>query len=89
MTTITYTKTGLVIDGHAGDPVVCHGISAISQMVANYVIDNHWGSASSSDGRLKIDVSEQYFGCDLFRAMRVAFKDIAQEYPNNVKIIYS
>ena len=89
MTQIVYTRNGIIIDGHTKDPVVCHGLSAISQKVANYVIDNHLGSASSSDGRLKIDVSEQYFGCDLFRAMRVAFKDIAQEYPNNVKIIYT
>ena len=87
MTTITYIDRGLVIDGHAGDPVVCHGISAISQMVANYVIKKGWGDVRVQEGHLEIkNVTE--CGNDLFKAMRSAFKDIAEEYPGNVKIVY-
>lgn len=89
MTTITYTDKGVTIDGHAGNPVVCHGISAISQMVGNYVEDKGWGSVSRGDGHLEIqDTGQKHFGCDLFCAMVTAFEDIAREYPENVKIIY-
>lgn len=87
MTTITYIDCDIVIDGHAADSVVCHGVSAISQMVANYVTEKGWGDVSVQDGHLEIkNVTE--CGNDLFKAMSSAFKDIAEEYPGNVKIIY-
>lgn len=86
MTTIIYTDVGVVIDGHADNPIVCHGISAISQMAANYVADNGWGTVVQSEGHLEITVKEQYLGNDLFRAMRQGLRDIAESYPGNVKI---
>lgn len=87
MTTITYTETGIIVEGHAADPVVCHGISAITQMVANYVSDNEWGTVTLSDGYLEINnVKEQYCGNDLFKAMSRAIRDIAENYPGNVEI---
>lgn len=87
MTTITYIDCGLVIDGHAGDSEVCHGISAISQMVANYVTEKGWGDVRVQEGHLEIkNVTE--CGNDLFKAMSSAFRDIAEEYPENVKIVY-
>lgn len=89
MTTITYIDRGLVIDGHAGDPVVCHGISAISQMVANYVTEKGWGDVRVQEGHLEIkNITDTGCGNDLLKAMCSAFKDIAEEYPENVKIAY-
>ena len=89
MTTITYIDRGLVIDGHAGDSVVCHGISAISQMVANYVTEKGWGDVRVQEGHLEIkNVIDIKCGNDLFRAMSSAFEDIAEEYPGNVKIVH-
>lgn len=86
MVTITYKNMGIIIDGHAEEPVVCHGISALTQTVANYVADNGWGSVLLSEGHLEITVKEQHFGNDLFRAMRSGIRDIAESYPGNVRI---
>lgn len=87
MTTITYTEKGIVIDGHAEDPVACHGISAISQMVSGFVQERGWGTVEISEGHLEIrNVEEQYYGDHLFQAMAIAFEDIANQYPDSVKI---
>lgn len=89
MVTITHINMGIIIDGHAQDPVVCHGISAITQMVANYVADNGWGDVAQSEGHLEIkNVGREYFSNDLFRAMVKGLNDIAENYPGNVKIEY-
>ena len=37
MTRIVIGEGFCEIGGHAPDPAVCHGISAISQMVGNYL----------------------------------------------------
>lgn len=88
MTTITYIEQGLVIDGHAEDPVACHGISAISQMVANFVQEREWGKVYISDGHLEItEVKYEFCGNALFLAMAIAFDDIARQYPDCVKIV--
>lgn len=87
MTTITYTEHGLVIDGHAEKSVACHGVSAISQMVANFVQECEWGKIRISDGHLEItDVKDEFCGNALFQAMAIAFNDIAEQYPDCVKI---
>lgn len=89
MTTIIYTGDGITVDGHADNPIVCHGISAISQMVANYVEDKGWGTVLRSDGHLEIiGVDKKYFENDLFAAMGSGFQDIEKSYPQSLKIIY-
>ena len=88
MTTITYTDHGLVIDGHAENPVACHGISAISQMVANFAEERGWADVTVSDGHLEIqNVSDEHWGDALFQAMAIAFEDIAVQYPDCVQIL--
>lgn len=90
MTTITLIGRGIIIDGHAGNPVVCHGISAISQMVSGYVQENDWGDVDILDGHLEIrNVKDKYIGNDLFKAMLVAMKDIEGQYPDCVKVVYA
>ena len=89
MTTITFDTNSIEISGHAKEAVVCHGISAISQMVANYVENHEWGKVETGDGYLKIsEVKEQYCGNPLFSAMVDAMKDIENEYPGNIEFIY-
>ena len=89
MTTIIFNANSVEISGHASNPVVCHGISAISQMVANYVEKHECGKIETGDGYLKIsDVKEQYCGNPLFAAMVDAMKDIENEYPGNIEFIY-
>ena len=88
MTIITYTGDGMIMEGHTIDPIVCHGISAVSQMVANYVTDNHWGSVVIGEGKLEIHGVEQHFGCDLFMATARFFKDVEREHPEDIKIVY-
>ena len=88
MTTITYKENGMIFDGHAEDPVACHGISAISQMVANFVEDRNWGDIIRQDGHLEIrNIKEEHCGSELFQAMVIAIEDIANQYPNSIKII--
>ena len=88
MTTITYTDHGLVIDSHAENPVACHGISAISQMVANFAEERGWADVTVSDGHLEIqNVSDEHWGDALFQAMAIAFEDIAVQYPDCVQIL--
>lgn len=89
MTTIIYVERGLIIDGHAENPVACHGISAISQMVANFVQERGWGKVSISDGHLEItDVKDEFCENALFQGMKNAFEDIAQQYSDCVKIVW-
>lgn len=88
MTKIIIGKTFIEISGHAPDPVVCHGISAISQMVANYVTDNAWGITRREDGFLNIRVFPEYSQEHLFMALINALEDIADEYPDNIEITY-
>ena len=88
MTTITYIERGVIINGHAENPVACHGISAISQMVANFAEERGWADVMVRDGHLEIqNVSEEYCGDALFQAMVIAFGDIAAQYPDCVKIV--
>lgn len=90
MTTITLDTNSIEISGHAKEAVVCHGISAISQMVANYVENHEWGKVETGDGYLKIsDVKDQHYGNPLFAAMVEAMKDIENEYPGNIEFIYA
>lgn len=87
MTIITLKENSIEINGHAPNPIVCHGISAIGNMVANYVEDNEWGKVVKEDGYLKIyDVKEEYLSNPLFVAMMIAIKDIQKEYPGNIEI---
>lgn len=88
MTTITYKENGIVIDGHAENPAACHGISAISQMVANFAEERNWAEVTVDDGHLEIsNVKEQYIGHELFRAMFIALGDIAIQYSDCVRVV--
>lgn len=88
MTTITYKENGIVIDGHAENPAACHGISAVSQMVANFAEERGWADVEVSDGHLEIkNIKEAYLGHELFQAMVIAFEDIFEQYPDCVKIV--
>lgn len=89
MTKITIGADYIKISGHAPEKVVCHGISAISQMVANYVEQWNWGNVERADGYLFIyDVQERYCGSPLFQAMASGLKDIEAEYPGNIEFEY-
>ncbi len=89
MTQVIIGEDYIEISGHAKEPVVCHGISAISQMVANYAEDNGWGYVDGNDGYLKIyDLNPSHMENDLFMAMINALEDIAIEYPGNIIIKY-
>lgn len=89
MTKIIIGEDFIEIFGHAPEAVVCHGISAISQMVANYVEQCNWGKVERNDGYLRIyDVQERYCGSSLFQAMVYGLKDIETEYPGNIEFKY-
>lgn len=90
MTTVKIGYDNIEIIGHAKDSMVCHAVSAISGMVANYVELQKWGCVvSEENGYLKIyGVREEYIGNHLFRAMVKAIKDICEEYPGNLIIEY-
>lgn len=89
MTKILIGRDYIEISGHSPDPAVCHGISAISQMVGNYVTEHHWGTVEAADGYLKIsNIYHKYLGDALFIAMVDALTDIRKEYPGALEIEY-
>ena len=90
MTKILIGEDFCEISGHAPDPVVCHGISAIAQMVGNYLERDRLGTVEVRSGYMKIIQNERCrriegIGVLLGAAYR-AFVDIANEYPGNVEI---
>lgn len=89
MTKITYGPGSIEVSGHAPQAVVCHGISAICQMVANHVEKYNWGKVKRDEAYLLIyDVPEVYLYESLVIAMTHGLEDIDAEYPGNIKFEY-
>lgn len=87
MTSITLQPDKIVFDGHAGKPEVCHGLSAISQMAAGYLAEKKDSRLNIQSGHLEIsDLPGDFWGTDLGQAMVMALCDIADQYPEYVKI---
>lgn len=86
MTVIKISKDSIEFKGHATDPVVCHAISGISQMVSNYLDSNGWGTVEVRDAYLKMNIKEEYRGEHLIRAMEEALTDICLENPNSIEL---
>lgn len=85
MTKVTIRADCIEICGHAPQPVVCHGISAISQMTANYLEKYGTATIKRSDGYLKIcDIIHDDYSVFILEAFQDALKDIANEYPGNI-----
>ncbi len=90
MTKILIGEDFCEISGNAPDPVVCHGISAISQMAGNYLERGGLGVMEKGEGYLKITQNKKCKQMEgigiLFGAVYRAFMDIAEEYPGNIEI---
>lgn len=87
MTIITLQSNRIVFDGHAGRSEVCHGLSAISQMVANYLSESKNSKMNIQSGHLEItNIPDDFFHTDLGVAMIMAIYDIADQYPGYVQI---
>lgn len=85
MTTITISEDYIEISGHAPEKVVCHGISAISQMTANYLEKEEFAKTKQSDGYLKIyKIKRIARSLSLVEAFIEALHDIDNEYPQNI-----
>lgn len=87
MTKITYGPGSIEISGHAPQAVVCHGISAISQMVANYLESRNIANTVRKDGYLKINFDTGYIH-PVLDAFYEGIKDIDAEYPGNIIFEY-
>lgn len=90
MTRILIGEDFCEISGHAPDPVVCHGVSAIAQMVGNYLEADGLGTVETGSGYMKITQNRRCrqtegIGILLGAAYR-AFLDIAGDYPGNIEI---
>lgn len=87
MTVVTINEDSIEISGHAPEKVVCHGISAIGQMTANYLKKCNAADVTRKDGYLKIYNIIQN-NCSLFvlEAFVDGVKDIEREYPGNIEI---
>lgn len=82
MTKITIGADYIKISGHAPEKVVCHGISATSQMTANYLERRNLARVKTGEGYIKIEFRNNHPVLDAFRE---ALKDIEAEYPGNIK----
>lgn len=90
MTVVTFEQNSIEFAGHATQSVVCHGISAIGNMVANYLEDNQSGKVVRDNGYMLIyDIKDEMLVDNpLIEALKTALKDIQTEYPNNIEIKY-
>lgn len=89
MTTVTIGSGYIEVSGHAEEPVVCHGVSAISQMVANYAEDHKFGRVERGDGYLIIyDTGLGHYARPLVESFISAIVDISEEYPGNIIFKY-
>lgn len=88
MTTVRIATDHIEISGHATDPVVCHAISGMSQMVSNYVYTNNWGTVEINDKEayMKICLKAEYREEHLIRALEEALTDICHENPQSVEV---
>lgn len=87
MTSITLQSDRITFDGHAGKSEVCHGLSAIGQMTANYLSEHRNSRVNIQDGHLEIShIPDDFFHTDLGEAMMMALYDIADQYPEYVQI---
>lgn len=88
MTVIKISKDSIEFKGHATDPVVCHAISGISQMVSNYLDSNGWGTTivDHDNAYLKMNIKEEYREEHLIRAMEEALTDICLENPQSIEL---
>ncbi len=90
MTVVTFEQNSIEFTGHAKQSVVCHGISAIGNMVANYLEDKQQGKVVRDNGYMLIyDIKDAaLIDNSLIEALKIALKDIQTEYPNNIEIKY-
>lgn len=87
MTIVTIAEDYIEISGHAPEKVVCHGISAVSQMTANYLQKCKNADITRKDGHLKMEhITQNDSSIFLLEAYIDALKDIQSEYPGNMII---
>ena len=90
MTVVTFEQNSIEFVGHAKESVVCHGISAVGNMVANYLEDKQQGKVVRDNGYMLIYDIKYAALVDnpLIEALKTALEDIQTEYPNNLEIKY-
>ena len=88
MTVVTFEQNSIEFVGHAKETVVCHGISAVGNMVANYLEDKKQGKVVRDNGYMLIyDIKDDALVDNpLIEALKTALKDIQVEYPDNLEI---
>ena len=85
MTKVTIGEDFVEISGHAPQAVVCHGISAISQMTANYLEKYESATIKRGDGYMRIcNIIPDNYSLFVLEAFQDALEDIANEYPGNI-----
>lgn len=90
MTVVTFEQNSIEFVGHAKESVVCHGISAVGNMVANYLEDKQQGKIVRDNGYMLIyDIKDSaLIDNPLIEALKTALADIQTEYPDNIEINY-
>lgn len=89
MTKITISETSIELSGHASEKVACHGISAISQMVANYLEKYKTADVQRDEGYLKIyNIVQNDGAIFVLEAFVDGLRDIDKEYPGNIEFEY-
>lgn len=87
MTRISIGENFIEMSGHASEKIVCHGISAVSQMTANYLEKCKSADIHRDEGYLKIDnIIQNDSSIFLLEAFVDALKDIQTEYSGNIEI---
>ena len=90
VTVVFFKQNSIEFVGHAKQSEVCHGISAVGNMVANYLEDHQQCKVVRKDGHMLIyDINDtDLMDNPLIEALKTALKDIQTEYPDNLEIKY-
>lgn len=89
MTRVTIGDDSIELSGHAPEKVVCHGISSMTQMTANYLEKCRAASVIRKEGYLKLyDIVQTEYSPYILEAFVDGLRDIDREYPGNIEFIY-
>ena len=87
--------SGFSITGHAdyreSNDIVCASVSSAALMAANTITEiiKAKAEASATDGSIKLTVKDDSDTVQtVLRGFKLHIKELAKEYPENIKVIY-
>jgi uncharacterized protein YsxB (DUF464 family) len=86
---------GLVVDGHAeyaeyGQDIVCASVSVLTQVIGYSICRETIANIQKSPGKLTLVINKETPESKvLFKTLKLGLREIASQYPDNIKIFGS